>query len=254
MIATPAMADLYNVAATTYVQGAFNTLDSKLNVASAGNYISAGTDVKSNLGALDTQVKANADAIAGKATAATTLAGYGITNAYTKTEVDTALAAKQNKLQNNAATPADISATVKTTVAAAANASDTSLVTEKAVATAIESATTGAVTLNGTQTLTNKTIDADNNTISNLEADNFKSGTIVNSTTGIAAYASASDSKLVTEKAAAKAVTVTETGDQYGAITAVANANGGIQVTRGATQVQVKSNNTVTGAATIWIE
>ncbi len=190
MIATPAMADLYNVAATTYVQGAFNTLDTS----------------------------------------------------------------KQDKLQNNAGTPADISATVKTTVAAAASASDTSLVTEKAVASAVETATTGMVTTSGTQTLTNKTIDADNNTISNLEADNFKSGTIVNSTTGITAYASASDSKLVTEKAAAKAVTVTETGDQYGAITAVANANGGIQVTRGATQVQVKSNNTVTGAATIWIE
>ena len=190
MITTPAMADLYNVAATTYVQGAFNALDTS----------------------------------------------------------------KQDKLQNNAGTPQNISATVKTTVAAASSASDTSLVTEKAVASAVETATTGMVTTSGTQTLTNKTIDADDNTVQDLTTSNFKSGTVVNSTTGIAAYGSASDSKLVTEKAAAKAVTVTETGDQYGAITAVANANGGIQVTRGATQVQVKSNNTVTGAATIWIE
>lgn len=37
-------------------------------------------------------------ALAGKANAATTLAGYGITNAYTKTEVDTALAGKQAAL------------------------------------------------------------------------------------------------------------------------------------------------------------
>lgn len=107
-------------------------------------------------------------------------------------------------------------------------ASDTKLVTEKAVATAID----GMVTETGTQTLTNKTIsggtvqnatisggtvsgatitggtiDADSTTISNLDANNFKAGTVVNSTTGIAAdLANAGDDKLVTEKAVRKAI------------------------------------------------
>ncbi|MFQ6777794.1 MAG: hypothetical protein ACLRFI_00645 [Alphaproteobacteria bacterium] len=46
---------------------------------------------------LDAQIKLNADAIATKATAATTLAGYGITDAYTTTETDAALDAKADK-------------------------------------------------------------------------------------------------------------------------------------------------------------
>ena len=188
MIASPAMADLYNVAATTYVQGAFNSLNTS----------------------------------------------------------------KQDKLQNDAVSPANVSATVKTTVAAASGASDTSLVTEKAVASAIETATTGMVTTSGTQTLTNKTIDADDNTVQDLTTSNFKSGTVVDSTTGIAAYGSASDSKLVTEKAAAKAVTVTDSGT--GVIQNVSNANGGIQVTKGDAQVQIKSSGTATGIAAMWIE
>ena len=46
-----------------------------------------GTDVETALGALDTAISAKQDP-------ATTLAGYGITDAYTKSEVDTGLAAK----------------------------------------------------------------------------------------------------------------------------------------------------------------
>ncbi len=56
----------------------------------------------------------------------------------------TAIAAKQAQLVNDAGTPANIGATVKTTVAAAASASDTALVTEKAVRTAVDSAITAA--------------------------------------------------------------------------------------------------------------
>lgn len=41
------------------------------------------------------------DAIAEKADNATTLSGYGITDAYTKTEIDTALSGKQNKLSQS---------------------------------------------------------------------------------------------------------------------------------------------------------
>ena len=54
------------------------------------------------------------------------------------------------------------------------------------------------VRLTATQTLTNKTIDADDNTISNLETDNFKSGVVV---TSIRAATSAADTSLASEKA-----------------------------------------------------
>jgi hypothetical protein len=51
----------------------------------------------------------------------------------------------------------------------------TSVVTAGTVTHNIDSTVT---TLTGTQTLTNKTIDADNNTVSNLEVDNLKSGVL----------------------------------------------------------------------------
>ena len=54
------------------------------------------------------------------------------------------------------------------------------------------------VKLNATQTLTNKTIDADDNTISDLTTSNFKSGTVA---TSVAAASTAVDTKLPSEKA-----------------------------------------------------
>lgn len=85
--------------------------------------------------------------------------------------------------------------------------SDTALPTEKAVRSAITTATTNMVTTTGTQTLTNKTIDADDNTVSDLTTSNFKTGSIVTSidTTG-------SDSKLPTEKAVRSAITSATSG------------------------------------------
>ena len=80
---------------------------------------------------------------------------------------------------------------------------DTALPTEKAVRGAITTATDGMVTLTGTQTLTSKTIDADNNTISNLEADNFKTGVV---STSVRASGTATDTNLVSEKAVRDAI------------------------------------------------
>lgn len=59
------------------------------------------------------------------------------------------------------------------------------------------------VRLASTQTLTNKTINADNNTISELETDNFKSGVIQ---TTLRSTATASDTALASEKAIASAL------------------------------------------------
>lgn len=80
---------------------------------------------------------------------------------------------------------------------------DTSLPTEKAVRSAITTATTNMVTTNGTQTLTNKTIDGDDNTIQDLSTGVFKSGVLQ---TTVRASSSASDSSLATEKAIATAI------------------------------------------------
>ncbi|MBR2008282.1 MAG: hypothetical protein IKA01_09970 [Alistipes sp.] len=79
---------------------------------------------------------------------------------------------------------------------------DTSIPTEKAVRSAITTATAGMVTVNGTQTLTNKTIDADDNTIQDLGVANFKNGVVRTSTDGVRLPAAASDTALITEKAA----------------------------------------------------
>ena len=62
---------------------------------------------------------------------------------------------------------------------------------------------TNALTADGTATLTNKAIDADSNTITNIEVADMKGTAVVNSTEGIQATASASDDALVTEKAVA---------------------------------------------------
>lgn len=84
-----------------------------------------------------------------------------------------------------------------------ATGADTSLPTEKAVRSAITTATTNMVTTTGTQTLTNKTIDGDDNTIQDLGIGVFKTGTVQTTVRGIS---SASDSCLATEKAISTAL------------------------------------------------
>lgn len=80
---------------------------------------------------------------------------------------------------------------------------DTKLPTEKAVRSAITTATTNMVTTTATQTLTNKTIDGDDNTIKDLGTGVFKSGVLQ---TTVRASSSASDTCLASEKAIATAV------------------------------------------------
>ena len=95
------------------------------------------------------------------------------------------------------------SGAIASTLSGTATASATVFASEKAVADALAGATSGMVTETGAQTLTNKTIDADSNSISNLETDNFKAGvmqTVVRATT------SASDTAIASELAVAKAV------------------------------------------------
>lgn len=84
-----------------------------------------------------------------------------------------------------------------------ATGADTSIATEKAVRSAITTATTDMVTLSGAQTLTNKTIDADDNTIQDLSVANLKNGVLQ---TTVRASSSASDSCLASERAIALAV------------------------------------------------
>ena len=138
------------------------------------------------------------------------------------------------------------SGTVATSIGAAEGngaATNTELATALAVRNAINTATTGQVTTDGTQTLTNKTIDADDNTISDLEADNFKTGVIVNSTTGIAVTSSASDTKLVSEKAIASKLDVASNGNYISAGVNVAGNLGALD-TRAKTNADNISTNT----------
>ncbi|MBQ2285196.1 MAG: hypothetical protein II244_05990 [Clostridia bacterium] len=64
--------------------------------------------------------------------------------------------------------------------------------------------TSAFITSSSTNTLTNKTIDADDNTISDLTTSNFKSGTLQ---TTVRASATASDTAIPTEKAVRMAIT-----------------------------------------------
>ena len=71
------------------------------------------------------------------------------------------------------------------------------------------------VRLSATQTLTNKTIDADDNTISDLTTSNFKSGTVVTSV-----GATGSDTAIPTEKAVRSAINGLTYAVQNSALTA----------------------------------
>ena len=106
---------------------------------------------------------------------------------------------------SNLATGNFASGVIGTVLAGTATAVNTIIPSEKAVADALATAVDGMVTETGAQTLTNKTIDADDNTISNLELDNFKSGVVQ---TVVRATTSAADTSVASELAIAKGLAV----------------------------------------------
>lgn len=106
---------------------------------------------------------------------------------------------------SNLATGNFASGVISTVVAGTATASATVIPSELAVANALAGATEGMVTVDGAQELTNKTISADDNTITELELDNFKSGVV---TTVVAGTATASDTVIASELAIAKGLAV----------------------------------------------
>ena len=143
------------------------------------------------------------------------------------------------------------SGVIQTAVRADGTATDTAIATEKAVRDLVDGAIEGMVTVDGTQTLTNKTIDADENSIVDLTLTNMKSGVVVDSTAGIAAPGSASDAKVATEKAIANALAtkVEKFTAQNGALTSTGGVcTWTIANTIGSADVQVAIYQVASGA------
>jgi len=114
-----------NVATTSYVKGAYKAMATEVNkvqadVANVISDINVTTEQEITGG-----VVKNANSVAGNLVA-----------------LDTKVGTKQDQLKNDAGVPANISSTVKTTVAAAGATSDTALVTESAVRSAVDAVST----------------------------------------------------------------------------------------------------------------
>ena len=113
-----------------------------INGAVSGTAIS--TSIPASESAVDTKLpseKAVATAISGKADKATTLAGYNISDAYTKTETDVQITSAVNGAKSELQTAIDgkvAKSDITTTIADSSVASDTKVPSEKAVASAVE--------------------------------------------------------------------------------------------------------------------
>lgn len=125
---------------TAAINAANTNIAKKQNTAISLDGITAKT-VEGALTEINNATKTNATAISGKADKATTLAGYNISDAYTKTEtnsaIDSKIATANETLQ--AAIDAKVAKTdIATSIPSeAAEASDTKVASQKAVATAV---------------------------------------------------------------------------------------------------------------------
>ena len=97
------------------------------------------------------------------------------TNKAVKATVQTTSATKSVGVQNS----------TKVQDSFSIDASEIPVSLDNSTATNVRDALNGAATVSATQTYTNKTIDADNNTITNLEVDNIKGATLVVESEGI---------------------------------------------------------------------
>ena len=92
----------------------------------------------------------------------------------------------KTSLQNNSVSKTvGVQRTSKVQDSFSIDASEIPVSLDNSTATNVRDALNGAATVSATQTYTNKTIDADNNTITNLEVDNIKAATVVVESEGI---------------------------------------------------------------------
>lgn len=202
-----------NAASAGYVKGAYNSAIKAINKVNSNINATIGSEALTTTaqtlkGAINEVKSGGNDAIAAlDATVSQTAGADGLAISVTQTDgvitaVSGSIAANTYDAYESAA---NAKSAVETKLTAGANGYDIDAKT-------LQVQDVDVVTVSGQQTLTNKTIDVDSNSVSNIEVDNFKSGAIVDSTTGIAAASSASDSALVTEKAVAAKIEGTVTG------------------------------------------
>lgn len=130
-------------------------------------------------------------ALANKADKATTLAGYGITDAYTKGEVDTELAKKQNNLGGASDAGKVVTATATagtvayTAIDSAPTANSTNLITSGGVKSALDTAASNVTAL----TTRMDTAESDIDTLESGKQDKLTATNVTTSGTGNAVTA-----------------------------------------------------------------